>query len=257
LPLCELIEQGLLHELWIVGSGDVIGDVNAAEVLEHKQRYDRGRNPIAGSFDGCAGNGCFDADVPRCARSMRIGFVNYSRGPGCYLHSQGHGIESSARREVVPAFSEWFLPFAGFDLDQRYDLPGQSFYELIGEGDAAVYPTPDELLLQRGDVEQSVQPYVASCGSVHFPPNAGSHYDYASATPVDSDCGDFGRNVPECRELALEELSAADWAQYETLSPDCGGAFLVYWFQSMPGRGSQQFHRDGRPMLSIWPFLFY
>ncbi len=257
LPLCELIEQGLLHELWIVGSGDVATDVNAAEVLEHKQRYDRGRNPIAGSLDACAGNGCFDADVPACARSVRIGFINYSRGPGCYLHSQGHGIESAARREVVPAFSDWFLPLAGFDLDQRYDLPGQSFYELIGEGEAASYPTPDELVLQRNAGTETVQPYVASCGNVHFPPNAGAHYDYASQTPVDSNCGDFGRNVLECRELALEELSAADWAQYETLSPDCGGAFLVYWFQSMPGLNSQQFHADGRPMLSLWPFLFY
>src|SRR4029453_10216712 len=73
----------------------------------------------------------------------------------------------------------------------------------------------------------------------------------------DSNCSDFGRNVPECRDPALEELSAADWAQYETLSPDCGGAFLVYWFQSMPGVGSGQFHDDGRPMLSMWPFLFY
>jgi hypothetical protein len=257
LPLCELIEQGLLHELWIVGSGDVATDVNAAEVLEHKQRYDQGGNPIEGSFDSCAGNGCFDVDVPQCARSVRIGFVNYNRGPGCYLHSQGHGIESTARRKVAPAFSDWFLPFAGFDLDQRYDLSGESFYELIGEPESATYPTPDELVLHLGSGDSSVKPYLASCGNVHFPPNAGDHYDYGSTTPVDSGCADFGRNVLECRELDVQELSAADWTQYETLSPDCGGAFLVWWFQNMPGRNSQQFHADGTAMLSIWPFLFY
>ncbi len=47
------------------------------------------------------------------------------------------------------------------------------------------------------------------------------------------------------------------WANYEALSPDCGGAFLVYWYQHMPGFGSQQLFDDGRPMLSVWPFLFY
>ncbi len=256
LTLCELIESGDLHELWIVGSGDV-PDVAAAEVLEFKQRYDRSRNPIDGEFDGCAGNGCFDADVPHCARSVRIGFVNYNRGPGCYLHSQGHGLESTGTRSVIPALSEWFVPFAGFDLDQRWGLPAQSFYGLFGDANYASYPAPDTLVAHRDGGQQSISPYVASCGNVHFPPNAGNHYDYSSTTPVDSECADFGRNVLECRERAVAAVTADDWADYETLSPDCGGAFLVWWYQNMPGFASNQFFDDARPMPSVWPFWFY
>jgi hypothetical protein len=97
LNLCQLVVSGKIHELWLVGSGDV-PDANAAEVLESKQRYDAARNPLPGVFEKCAGNGCFDDDVPHCARSLRIGFVNYDRGPGCYLHSQGHALEATARQ---------------------------------------------------------------------------------------------------------------------------------------------------------------
>ena len=232
-------------------------DANAAEVLESKQRYDAARQPIAGAYERCAGNGCFDDDVPHCARSVRIGFVNYNRGPGCYLHSQGHGLESLAGHRVVPALSDWFLPFAGFDLDQRFGLPGSSFYALIGDGDSASYPSPGELSLTRAGQTQTVTPYLASCGNVHFPPNAGSHYDYGSQAAVTSDCADFGRNVAECRPRQTASVTAAAWQEYETLSPDCGGAFLVYWYQHMPGFASAQLFDDGRAMLSVWPFLYY
>ena len=254
--LCQLVESGRIHELWLVGSGDV-PDVNGAEVLQHMQRYDSGRNPLPGAFDQCAGNGCFDDDVPHCARSIRIGWVNYSRGPGCYLHSQGHGLEATARRQIVQPLSDWFLPFAGFDLDQRYGLAGQSFYEMLGEQNHAEYPTPSELLVFRDGNMTHVSSYVASCGNVHFPPNAANHYDYGSSVPVSSDCADFGRNVATCRARRTETVTAAMWANYEQLSPDCGGAFLVYWYQHMPGYGSAQLFDDGRPMLSVWPFLFY
>jgi len=33
---------------------------------------------------------------------------------------------------------------------------------------------------------------------------------------------------------------------------DCGGEFLVWWYQNMPGVAS-----DGRKMKSIWPYMFY
>lgn len=256
LNLCELVESGRIHELWLVGSGDV-PDASAAEVLESKQRYDAARNPLPGAFEKCAGNGCFDDDVPHCARSLRIGFVNYNRGPGCYLHSQGHGLEGLATHQVVQPLSDWFLPFAGFDLDQRYGLAATSFYGLLGDKNHAEYPTPSSLdVIVNGDTTH-VASYTASCGNVHFPPNAGNHYDYGSTTAVMSECADFGHEVAACRTRQVAPVSAAMWADYEQLSPDCGGAFLVYWFQHMPGYGSRQQFRDGRPMLSVWPFLFY
>ena len=102
-----------------------------------------------------------------------------------------------------------------------------------------------------------VDGYVASCGNVHFPPNAGNHYDYDSKVAVTTDCADFGRNVAGCRTRSTAPVTSADWSGYEQLSPDCGGAFLVYWYQHMPGFQSRQQFDDGQDMLSVWPFLFY
>src|SRR6185436_18844263 len=58
LDLCALIDRGVIHEVWIVGSGDV-PDTPAAEVLENKQRYTPSGTKISGAFERCAGNGCF------------------------------------------------------------------------------------------------------------------------------------------------------------------------------------------------------
>jgi hypothetical protein len=158
---------------------------------------------------------------------------------------------------VVQPLSDWFLPFAGFDLDRRDGLPGQSFYEMLGDQNHAEYPTPSQLVVVQGGNSTHVDDYVASCGNVHFPPNASNHYDYASTIPVMSDCADFGRNVATCRTRNAAPVTAAKWQSFEQLSPDCGGAFLVYWYQHMPGFASAQLFDDGRPMLSAWPFLFY
>jgi hypothetical protein len=45
--------------------------------------------------------------------------------------------------------------------------------------------------------------------------------------------------------------------RYLQLAPDCGGEFLVWWYQNMPGYNSGQTYSDGRPMPSVWPYFFY
>ncbi|EPX56787.1 LamG domain protein jellyroll fold domain protein [Cystobacter fuscus DSM 2262] len=133
MDLCEAVNAGVVHEVWVYGDADV-PDVSAAEVLELKPRYDANRNRIAGQpMDTCAGNGCFDdedvAALPaHCTRSIRIGWVNNTRGPGCYSHSMGHGIESTGNRGLIPYFTRYFKEFADFNLDTRYGRPFESWY---------------------------------------------------------------------------------------------------------------------------------
>jgi hypothetical protein len=51
--------------------------------------------------------------------------------------------------------------------------------------------------------------------------------------------------------------SAADWSRYGAIAGDCTGAWLVWWWQNVPGRGNAARDDDGRPMKSWWPFLYY
>src|SRR5258708_5279937 len=120
LDLCTLVNQGAVNELWVVGSGDV-PDAAALEVGGTMANYTTTGNIIPGSFSRCA-NGCVDGDVPFCGRTLRVGFVNYNRGPRCFLHSKGHDIES-AFENSVPSLRECFRPFASFNLDTRYEPP--------------------------------------------------------------------------------------------------------------------------------------
>jgi hypothetical protein len=257
LTLCELVERGTIHELWIIGSGDV-PDVNAAEVLESKPRYTRTGNRIPNAVERCAGNGCFDADVPSCARSLRIGFVNYNRGPGCYVHSQGHGLEWTSNSKALPALTEWFTPLARFDLDTRHGLPFQDWYGMSCNSSPCLsFPTDTSAQVQHQGTTYDVSPYDGVCGNVHFPPNGREHYDYGNSTSVRSSCTGFGRRQGTGGVDATEFVNKDTWARYATVAPDCGGEYLVWWFQNMPGFNSGQSHPDGRPMPSLWPFFFY
>lgn len=257
LDLCALVDRGLVHEVWMVGSGDV-PDAAAAEVLENKPRYTASGTKIPGSSERCAGNGCFDLDVPYCGRSVRIGFVNYTRGPGCYMHSQGHGLESAATHAVIPGLSEWFLPFAALDLDTKYGLPFSSLYGLsCGGPECAAYPSPSKALFTTAQKTITVEPYDGVCGNVHFPPNGKSHYDYVGDDPVLSSCAAFGESGIACGVDATATVTQATWSAYEAKHGDCGGGFLTWWYQSMPAFGAQKAFADGRKMKSVWPYLFY
>jgi len=255
--LCELIDTGKIHELWIVSSGDV-PDVSVAEVLEKKQRYTATGNLIPGSFDRCAGNGCFDTDVPTCARSVKIGFVNYNRGPGCYLHSQGHGMETIGRTSTaVPALAKWFVPFGGFDFNTRYGLPFSSLYAASCTGLTCFsYPTSSSAVFKSGSTTYNVPLYEPVCGNVHFPPNARDDYDHINSAQVLSSCQDFGRHSGPGGADAKTLVNNSTWALYSTYD-DCSGPFLVWWMQNMPQSGSGQTYADGSPMPGFWPFMFY
>jgi hypothetical protein len=261
LDLCTLVDRGEVHELWVVASGDK-PDAGAAEVLETKPNYTATGNRVDASAERCAGNGCFDANVPFCGRSLRIGLVNYNRGPGCYVESLSHGLESAMNHRVAPGVSEWFARFAGFDLDQRYSLPFSSWYGLgcptLPLTPCLSYPTPTSARIVEPDLNLTLDPFDAVCGNVHYPPNGQSDYDINNPAVVESSCSDFGRHSGANGADAVSQVTSDLWMlPYGTLAGDCDGPFLVWWWQNMPSYQSLKTFDDGRPMKSVWPFLYY
>ncbi|MBI1944487.1 MAG: hypothetical protein HYS27_02255 [Deltaproteobacteria bacterium] len=257
--LCTLVNVGAVHEVWAVVSG-AVADSGFAETLEIKPFYDLAGNKKAGEPTRCAGNGCFEADVPFCGRSLRVLAINYQRGPGCALHSFGHGVEGMGTRGIVPGLDAWFTSYAGFDLRARYGVPYGSMYELgcedadgNGEPDStcAEYPLQDAAVLHNRGATSTIYPYDARCGNVHFPPNATWHYEYGSERPVSSSCANFGQTG---QPVAVD---ARVWNGFEQMAPDCGGGFLIWWLRNMPRHGSPQAFADGTTMRSMWPYLFY
>lgn len=252
LDLCGLVDRGMVHEVWVVGDADV-PDASMAEVLEIKPIYTEDGTRLPGAMNRCAGNGCFDAEdrIPEtCTRSLRIGFVNHSRGPGCYLHSLGHGFEWTARTGSLPWLVGPFEAFADMDLDERYGLPFDSWYACT-EPDCVTFESPTRVAWSAAGRQGTIDPYEPRCGNVHVAPNSRYQYDDTSPTTVRSTC----RTIWQGDEP--EDFSTADFAPYGEWG-DCGGPWQVWWRQSWPGLGNQKVDPEtGAPVRSWWPYLFW
>jgi hypothetical protein len=248
LALCELVERGLIHELWIIGAQGP-QEPNAAAVLDARQRYDAASNRVADSFERCAGDGCFDVDVPRCARSLRVLWLDPTRGPGCALNAQGRALESAARRHTVPALSRWMIPLAGFDLDQRYGLPFQTLYDLSCQAPPCIsLPSPRVARFNHLGQSYTISDFDPVCGSVGYSPGAVTLDDPNPREALRS-CETFGLGRPA-------QVRAPAWSADDPAAPDCNGGYLLWWFQRMPAWGASALDADPN-LRSVWPFLFY
>jgi hypothetical protein len=279
LSLCQLSDMGKIHDVWMVfdPDSDVGREVSAAEILEWSPVYDLNRNKT-GAWNQCAGNGCFDNDVPHCAGSLRIGFINANRGAGCFIHGEGHGMESKlAGGSTIPSVTPYFKEFANFDLDTRYGLPFDSWYALPYTNPAPPEPnSPCDYIkwtssssIQWTNVDQPqvctteasrtpLNPYVPRCGAVHFPPNARRHYDDDNVFTVLSTCQGWRRHEGAGGQDLARNFSRATFVQYDNLvGGDCEGGWQVWWRQNMPGYNSGLKDNANQPMLSWFPFLFY
>ncbi len=256
LPLAELVELGLVHEVWFLAQQRNLGA--PFECVEVKQAYDENLHKLPGKSVQ-AGNGG-DPDQPFINRSLRITFLNAERGPGCAMESLGHGLEYCARSRAIPYLTKYFTEYAGFDLDQRYGLPFSSFYEVDarGRGEFLAYHNKTTLHWWHAGKEGSVTNYVATGGNVHFPPNARAHYDKSNPAVVPSTIEHWRRHDgPGKKDRTVEFNSQRCIEPNEKIAGDCMGAWLVYWRQNMPNVHSPSLDDAGKPMKNWWPFLFY
>ncbi|HXI56345.1 MAG TPA: hypothetical protein VNO55_09815 [Polyangia bacterium] len=278
LSLCQLADQGLVHDVWMAFDPDSDpGEASAAEILEWAPVYDASRAKT-GAWDQCAGNGCFDNDVPHCtSASLRIGFINLNRGPGCFIHGHGHGMEHKLSGGFdLPSVAPYFREFADFDLNTKYGLPFDSWYALPADNPDPPEPNspcdyirwtspssiewtnvPKPPVCTTQVQRTPLNPYAPVCGSVHFPPNARRHYDEFNTFAVLSTCQGWRRHEGTSGRDLARNFSLSTFSQYNSLAPDCEGGFQVWWRQNMPGFASGILDNASQPMLSWFPFLYY
>ena len=254
LRLDELVERGYVHELWMVGEG--VKGFGAFESVELKPKYDEQFRAVPGTFVQ-AGNGG-DPDQKWTGRSIRLGFINASRGVGCFMESLSHSIEGTATSGAIPYFTKYFKEFAGYDLKSRWSLPFKSFYALKYDGKKIEYPNEHTAIIHPGDGKKfTITNYFVIGGNAHWPPNARGHYDLENTNAVLSTIEDWRIGSSSSGDDVRKPFTNQSFARYRTLAPDCMGAWLVYWRQNFPGPDNRQKDNDGQPMKNWWPFLFY
>jgi hypothetical protein len=253
LKLHELVDRGIIHELWFFAYQRDAGA--PFECTELKPVYDENFKQVKGQYRH-AGNGG-DPKEPWHGRSLRISFINAERGIGCNVESLSHAIEGTAHSRVIPYFTKYFYEYAGMDLDKRYGLPFNSFYALWGEGKGIEYLDPHTAIVKDGKKQYRLENYVCIGGNVHFTPNGRGHYDLTSPATVMSTIEHYRLfDGPDGKDLA-EPWTIEKFQQYRDLAPDCMGPWLIYWRQNMPGLDNKCKDDDGKPMKNWWPFLFY
>lgn len=282
LRLGELVERGEVHDVILVANqvdpvaGNPVDQVtrNILEVAFVAQAYDADRNLIPDAYvkNGAAfdqqGVDVAGASVDnsmrwsQVGRSLRIYFLNASRGVGCLQHSLGHDMEFRYNEAQIyapgapyhgrsphPYLQSQFRSFADFDMQARYGVPFDSLYaggneyayDDCTEGVCATLRTPAGV---------TAEDYAPRCGNTHYPPGAIEGYDYNPIAAVLSSCESFASGE--------ETATPSDPARWNTIEVDndCGGRFLTYWFQNMPG-ATTPFGQTEPSRLSWWPFFYY
>lgn len=209
-------------------------DPDGAEYAEAVRHHDLARRADSGELDevlwfgapyfgyyesrmaGWGGYWCNSPPMSRVA-STRVSIImglNYERGVAEMLHSAGHRSESI----LSQAYGGWDITQSRTDWERFTHNIGQS---------------PD-----------------AACGSVHYPPNGTSDYDYENPTPVVSTAIDWLLNFPN---LAGETsiIGRDSWG-----GPDYQRNFMDWWYGHMPHLPGVSTHDGLTRLNSWWPYLF-
>jgi hypothetical protein len=250
---------------------------NILEVAFVAQAWDGGFNPIPGEYvkngvphdrqkaDMANATQHDHNSMPWIGRSLRIYFLNASRGVGCLAHSLGHEFEYRYNESKIyspgtahdglsinPYMQPLFRAFADFDMDSRY---GVSFTSLYAGGDDYSYSScTDGVCESLVHSTGTVADYRPVCGNTHYPPGAVRGYDYTPEDAVWSSCENFGKPNGQA-----EEFDSGKWdyiTSDSTIDSDCGGRFLTYWYQNMPGLNNDAMD-GGIPIKNWWPFMYY
>ena len=251
LSLKEMVDRGLIHEVWFLAYQGQYGA--PFESVEVKQAYDERFRKVPGKSVQ-AGNGG-DEGQPFIGRSLRILFINVERGPGCAMESLGHSLEGMANSDAVPYLRKYFREYAGFDLDKKYGTPFDSLYGR--EGAEMRYPDPTTIAYTWKGEERVVRNYVPIGNSVHFMPNGRRDYDLEGGGPVMSTIEHYRLFDGPGRKDRAELWTSKVLEPYKKLANDCMGPWVVYWRQNMPNYKSRAIDDSGKPMKNWWPFLFY
>lgn len=253
--LHELIEAGIVHELWFYAVHVYEEGWPANEVIELKQYYDKDCKPIPGKH-GPAGNG-HDDSFPWSGRTFRMAFFNPHRGTGCQMENFGHGLEGIANYEAIGYYTPYFREYAELDLDKRFGLPINSLYRTpYGKRESVTYPTPTSMKFEFEGKDYTVDPYINMGGNVHFPPGGRQQYDL-DPTPVKSTIENWRRhNGPNGKDIVLD-FNKSKFERFKDVAPDCMGPWMVFWRQCMPGLDNKSLDDNGKPMKNWWVFLFY
>ena len=292
LTLGEASNLGYFHDIILIANQVNASGKNSAlqvtnnilEVASTAQAYDSNLAAIPGEYvksgipharqkaDMSQATSADDNSMPWTGRSMRIYFLNAGSGVGCLLHDLGHDWEFRYDQASIyspgtaydnatpnPYMQPLFKRYSGFDMNTRY---GVNFSSLYTGGDKYVYSNCSSgacttLGAPSASPAATILNYAVAGGNVHYPPGATHGSDYYPAATVLSSIESFGDAAESAVPVGYRLWDFIN--QNPAVDDDCGGHWLTFWYQNMPGLENTTVDpsRSGQPMLNWWPFMYY
>lgn len=254
LRLGELFDKGIINECWVIAPGTLYEAQGRARIYDDNFGF-------TGQYDECL-NACYNFGEAgkQTSVTIRLGEINPDRGPGCATHAFGHAIEHLT--SDIPYFKKVADRFFNFNLDRRYGAPFNSLYQApynANPPECFSYPTPGSITTVNNYLpDWTYGDWGRGCGNIHFPTNGKNQYDYFSTQTVLCSCENYGkRNAKSGYDLQNEYNYNLASRWNNDAYGDCGGEFMIYLRQNMPGYNSGRTGDDGNSMKSWWPFLYY
>ena len=263
LTLCELFEQGIVNELWIL-AGDERNTVRKPPLMvESKQVYDAQNHAVPGVFDPNTGYQPFIA--PACKVTVRIAALSPTSGVDCDLVPAVGGHREHARRHPLPRRKRGRL------LQRQLRGPRRCPLQQLG---GARQHGPRRVLAHRGlavpDGDERLRrlrqwhrvddrPLPAGLRDRALPSERDQGMGLRKREEVQSRCEHYGMHDGLGAGDVTNAYSDAVVSAYSQLygNDQCGGGWQIYLPQSMPGLDNHAVAADGSPMKNWWPFLFY
>jgi hypothetical protein len=232
LDLCQLVDQGIINEVWVYYNGRSDGGIHLIngslvhdpyplylcpdgtsvggpqvpdaqgqipgnlpgqpELTENKQMYDASNNVLAGQFNACAGNGCL---VPADAAAAT------ACGKSIRIMGFSSEVPMNALHNLGHGWDNGTMmgavPYLVGNLEHflNFDYTTRSgvpFPSCYAMGATTLAYPTTNSLTYSGTFNGTMSPYNQGCGNTHCPSNANSQYDYQDATPVLESCEHYG-----------------------------------------------------------------
>jgi hypothetical protein len=152
-------------------------------------------------------------------------FTSTDRGVAEWLHGTGHMVEWVMSHESGGWVSPW-----------EYNGVAHTDWERFTTTEFANYAPG-------GIHEGGFSPGYAQVGTVHFPPNAKSDYDYANATVVDSYADDW-YNYPDFKG----EKHSVNRETWNSFNGDYQRGYMNWWYEHLPSYSGEH----GVAILNNW-----
>jgi len=236
--VCDLVDDGLVDEVWILADGSHI--YSPSEFSVNGPDYS------------------IDADsmlVPNCGKTVTTMYFNFDRDVGSAVHSYGHTFDQ-------PLTGMW-LPYHYEECDfvtEHLNSWGGPVSQCTGQH------TANDVYGFTARPSAAHNNSIGVCGDTHWPPNLpmsfSTEYDYSEPITATTRCNDWQWNGGTTSSVSCYSWGCiscpdpSDEYQWFLCNQQNEIKYTIWWMQHIPGLNNTSHGRNGDVRPNYWDIKF-